>query len=66
MERVGAWSIALFGATISVHEDRTIFSVDSCESVDEDEGKAKDDREDEQDEDDPGCRVGTGLRLSEV
>ena len=43
MKCVGAWSIALFSAAIHVHEDRTIFSIDSCESVDEDEGEAKDD-----------------------
>ena len=43
MKRVGAWSIALLSIAIRVYEDRTIFSIDSCESVDEDEGEAKDD-----------------------
>ena len=43
MEHVGAWSIALFSIAIHVHKDQTIFSIDSCEGVDEYKGKTDDD-----------------------
>ena len=66
MEHVGAWSITLFSVAIRVHEDRTIFSIDSCESVDKYEGETNDNREDKQDEDNPDCRIRTGSHLGEA
>ena len=66
MEHVGAWLITLFSVAIRVHKDQMIFSVDSHEGIDEYEGETDDDREDKQDEDEPGSCIRTGSRLSEA